>query len=556
VAIYGSGFTPDATITFSSATAAGAGFPLSVLGDPLVISNALGTFAAMVTVARGTPGGPLTIAASDGTYTARTTLQIEDPAALTPPAVPITPTTAISTTLTPTLPLSSTAATAAYFAEGYTEQANTPGHAGFTETLSLFNPGSTPALATIQYVIAGRTTPLVVTRTVPAQAVLRESVNGDVGPNQQVAAIVTSPETIYVTRSIERIDGSGAHLGGSTASAAAPSTTWLFPEGYTGASFQEYLTLLNPSPTPATVQVTLAPQATSGGARPSTTITLAPLSRSTVNVRALAAGRSTKSVGLLVTSSTPIVAERVEYFGAGVGSDKAGTTVSNGSTVAALTLDEPATVLGAGDQHYLTLLNPATTGNPVSVQVQYAGPDGQILGHTTVQVAPAARQTIASAGMLGSAQVTFSVVLTATGPIAAEAAQYTGGSPNTGMHPGFDTPAVPGAQALQYLPNLSTQLADQTAVNRTLTLFNPGTADTTVAVSYFGVTGTPVQTSYTVPAGGIVTASVNQAAGSALPAGPLAAVLRVLDGNAGVVASSVGVTAGGHSVLQTTGMAP
>ena len=91
---------------------------------------------------------------------------------------------------------------------------------------------------------------------------VRESVNTDVGPNKLVAAQVSSPGTIYASRTIARVAANGARLDGSTAQGVAtPGTSWGFPEGYTGATFQEYLTLLDPGQTVANVAITLAPQA-------------------------------------------------------------------------------------------------------------------------------------------------------------------------------------------------------------------------------------------------------------------------------------------------------
>ena len=88
--------------------------------------------------------------------------------------------------------------------------------------------------------------------------------NTDVGADKVVAAQVTSPQRVYVTRTMTRIAPDGARLDGSaTLPVAAPATTWGFPEGYTGVTFQEYLTLLNPTASPANVTILLAPQADS-----------------------------------------------------------------------------------------------------------------------------------------------------------------------------------------------------------------------------------------------------------------------------------------------------
>ena len=72
---------------------------------------------------------------------------------------------------------------------------------------------------------------------------------------------------------------------------------------------------------------------------------------------------------MLITSDKPIVPERVLYFGDGAGSGKFGSTVSRGSaapvTRIALPTGDPAPdgagTQAAGNQEFITLLNPTTT---------------------------------------------------------------------------------------------------------------------------------------------------------------------------------------------------
>ncbi|HWE61679.1 MAG TPA: hypothetical protein VHB98_08210 [Chloroflexota bacterium] len=566
VAVSGSGFNSNATITFSTLAPDGTFQPAAVAGDPLVIATALGTFSAMIVVPRGTPKGTLEVAATDGTYTATTTLQIMDPAALTSPAVPGTATTTAPGTVSPTPPSTPTPqvtpalATTAYFAEGYTGQAATNGRASFTETLNILNPSSSAAQATITYIIQGSVTPLVLTRTIAPSTVLREPVNADVGPDKQVAAIVSSAQRLVVSRAITRTAAEGTRLDGSASEGArAPSTTWGFPEGYTGFSFQEYLTLLNPGTATATAHVTLAPQGNSASAAQTLNLTVPPMSRVTANIRALNAASKTKSVGMLISSDQPIVAERVEYFGDGAGSGKFGSTVSSGITAPATLLYAGygnVTAGPAGNEQYLTLLNPSSAAGPVTVTIRAADAGGHTLGTTSVTVFPGTRKTVAASALAGSGPATlFSATLQATGPIEAESAQYFGGSPNSGTHPGVAFPALPAAGGDQFLSDISTQLPDGTPVTRTLYLYNPGATAVMVAATYFGASGNPVRATYTVPAGGIIVVPVNQAVSGQLAAGALGAELTVAGGS-GVIASAVGVTGDGRSATEDMGVSP
>ena len=218
------------------------------------------------------------------------------------------------------------------FAEGYTGLAATNGRATFTEVLSAVNPWNQTVPLTFTYLVVGRKAPIVVTHVLAPMAAMRELVNSDIGSNKEVSAVVSSARRLIVSRTILRQSLTGGHLDGSTTpGAGTPSTSWYFAEGYTGQSFQEYLLLFNPSAATAAVTIVLAPQAPSTkGARVATQY-VQPLSRATVNIGTLNRGGPAQGVGMIVTSTVALVAERVEYYGAGSGSGKFGTIVALGS---------------------------------------------------------------------------------------------------------------------------------------------------------------------------------------------------------------------------------
>jgi hypothetical protein len=173
-----------------------------------------------------------------------------------------------------------------------------------------------------------------------------------------------------------------------------------------------------------------------------------------------------------------------------------------------------------------------------------------------VTVAPGTRQTIIANNVLGSAPISpFSVALSATAPIEAESAQYYGGSPNIGQHPGVDFPGVTGASTDAFLTDLSTQLADGTAVNRNLYLYNPGAAAISIGATYFGSTGATASATYTVPAGGILLVNVETDTQSSIPPGPLAAELKLASGSSGGFgAYAVGLTNDNLSATEDVGI--
>ena len=292
----------------------------SATPTPTAVSSATATG-----TATAAPSAPGATATSTGTASAATT-------ATGTAAVTATATGTGVAAATPTASPGTGSPTTAYFAEGYTGTAAGNGRATFTETLNLLNPGTTPAPVTITYYVQGASAPMTITRTVSPTSVLRESVNSDVGADKVVAAQVTSPQRVYVTRTMTRTAPDGSRLDGSaTLPVAAPATAWGFPEGYTGSTFQEYLTILNPNSSSAHVSILLAPQADTAAGAKTLTLTVPALSRSTANIRSLNQAGSAKSVGMLISSDQPIVPERVLYFGDGAGSGKFGSTVSSGS---------------------------------------------------------------------------------------------------------------------------------------------------------------------------------------------------------------------------------
>ena len=606
---------PGATLTITGDGFAGLN-PISFLsgGAPLttsgtVTSDVSGHFVASVTLpTTATQSSVIQVLASDRVHVAVLVVQI---GSLTPTVTPVTQTSPTSTfvaggqptipiitpppshtptpgsrTPTPTTtatrvpgtpgtatpvvtPSSGPNLTTAYFAEGYTGQAKTNGRASFGEELAILNPNGAPAVVSIRYyALTGHSGPLVVSRVLRAGSVLRESVNQDVGPDQIVAAVVTSPQHLYVTRTINRTGTDGRRLDGSTTGpAAAPAASFGFAEGYTGASFQEYLTLFNPATAAARVTIRLAPQAASGAGGRIFTLSVPALSRVTKSVREVNVGTGTSSVGMLVSSSIPLVAERVEYFGDGIGSGKFGATVSGGLPPASDQLRIGTGFSGGsttgtrgqaqptGDQEYVTLLNPNLAGKAASVTVGFNDDAGRALGDgLTVSVPPGTRRTVGANAAIGArATGPFSVTISAADKVGiqAEAAQYFGGSPNLGRHPGAALAALTAPVGDAYFADLSTGGADGAVLNRIVYLYNPLTSACHVAASYVGPTGATVRASYTVGANGIVAIDIGKEVRNVIQVGAVGGSFHSDDGY--FVASSIARTADGQSAIESVG---
>jgi hypothetical protein len=257
------------------------------------------------------------------------------------------------------------------------------------------------------------------------------------------------------------------------------------------------------------------------------------------------------------------VPERVLYFGDGAGSGKFGSTVRSGISAGSSRLSIAYGSSGGivngdlnGDQAFITLQNPASSGS-VQVTATFYGAGGHLRGQASaVTVSAGTRQTIIANNVLGSAPLApFSVVLSATGPIMAESAQYYNGSPNVGQHPGVDFEAVPQGGSDLFLSDLATTQPDGAAVNRVAFLYNPGTVNITVAATYFGGSGATTPKTYTIPAGGITTVGVNSDTAS-IAAGPIGAEFVLTSPSAGsFLVYGVGRTSDNLSATEDVGTA-
>jgi len=453
--------------------------------------------------------------------------------------------------------------TTLYFAEGYTGLYSTNGKATFNETLSLLNANPFTATATITYLIQG-SNPVSLVRSVPPSSTLRESVNADIGPDKIAAAIVSSPSRITAERIIQRVGGNGATLDGDS-SLGNPNLgqTFYFAEGYTGITFQEYLTVANPTTSDAHITVTFAPQANAITSTLSETFTVPPLGRYTRNIRGDTLGFANKSLGMVVTSDQPIMAERVLYFGDGIGSAKYGSTAKAGiQTVANQYLFAYGSAGGSGqaqqpgDQSYVTVLNPSTSPVSATIVAQFYDVNGRSLGTASLVVAPGTRQTINANAVVNNTSGVYATILTSSSPFVAEKPQYYGGSPNAGAHPGVAPSGAPTGVKSAAFPDLGLTDAAGQQEQQTVFLYNPTTAPITVTGSYYATNG-GTSVAYRVAANSITTVNVDTDAGN-LPRGPLGATFVVTSAgtNDQFVATAVGNTADGRSYTANQGALP
>jgi peptidoglycan/xylan/chitin deacetylase (PgdA/CDA1 family) len=211
------------------------------------------------------------------------------------------------------------------FAEGYTGT-------NFQEYLVIANVTSNTASVNVKLEYTNGTT-----QTVPVTVSALRQVNFDVNnafahpqpgsiPTASVSAEVTSTPASLVVERVMYFHFGPKLVSGVTdvvgEAGPASHTLYTFAEGFASTTFDEFLTLQNPTDNAETVNINLY---TTQLAKQVTRV-LQPYSRSTESINGLLSNPGSLSVSMSVQSSSgPIVAERPMYFT--YGSSKGGTDV-------------------------------------------------------------------------------------------------------------------------------------------------------------------------------------------------------------------------------------
>ncbi|MBN2027293.1 MAG: M28 family peptidase [Actinobacteria bacterium] len=192
-----------------------------------------------------------------------------------------------------------------YFAEGCTRE-------GFETWVLLANPGEGQASATVHLILEDASvTPVDV--DLPPHSRRTVFVNDMVGEERDVSARIEASIPICVER-VMYFDYHGMWEGGHASSGLSlPRQDFLFAEGYTGAGFEEWLTLYSPresggdNGTDVTLNCLFQ-----GVEEQSFDIHLEPDRRHTLNINQLVG--EGKDVSMELSADEPFLAERPMYF--------------------------------------------------------------------------------------------------------------------------------------------------------------------------------------------------------------------------------------------------
>ncbi len=358
-------------------------------------------------------------------------------------------------------------------------------------------------------------TPRLLRVTVPAGAARLVDVGGARG-DLEAALVVNAPRVISVQRVVRRaLPGGRALTPDVTPGVMAPSRHWLFPEGYVGLTYHEYLTLFNPGARGARVTIRVALQGADPGAARVVALTVPSLGQGVLDVGTLARGLGGKSVGTMVESSEPVVGARTLYWGAGRGMARFGADVKPGLALASTRWYLTGASAAGRDRTFVTVVAPR---HDALVTVQVRDARGVTLRALRMRVRAGHRETLQLLYVLRTAGP---VQLTAQAdePVALEAPQYNSGSPNQARHAGDVITAVAHATGYAHLPYLNTGSRATAAL---IDLYNPGQDAIGVAVRGFDGEGRQALRRIVVPAGATI---VYDVARLGLPRGTLGATL-------------------------------
>jgi len=269
----------------------------------------------------------------------------------------------------------------------------------------------------------------------------------------------------------------------------APGTTWYLAEGYTGLTFHETVSILNPDPAVAArVQLQLLPFG--GRAGRTVSVTVAPHSNLVTDINALLPGQS---VAVIATSDRPVVVERTLTFSTpgptGNGVTGYGMTTRAGSNTPATSwlLAEGTTVTRF--QTFLTILNPNVT--PALVTASFFSRGGASLGSKTIVVDGRSRANIKLNDLFYASGVAS--VVTSNQPIVVERPEYFG-SPNGYRVAGSDVFGRNGAGVRWSFPAGNTQ-----GRSEFLLVFNPSATTVPIDVMAYGGNGQTLTKRVLVP---------------------------------------------------------
>jgi hypothetical protein len=320
-------------------------------------------------------------------------------------------------------------------------------------------------------------------------------VNAEVPWEDDVSVVLESSVPVAVERALYFNRG-GGNSGGSLARGAnKASSQFFFSEGTVRPGFEEYLAVFNPS---AIVEARIGVELRGAGKDPiETTCNVAPLSRLTVKVNDLA---EQGDYSMVLRSSTPVVAERSEYF---VYND----ILTGSHSASGAVRPSGRWYFAEGTTRdffdgYLSVFNPCAVDTWLEVRMVTS--DGALVKED-LDLAAGERKTLYLDAYLPP-EIDYSLSVSSLLPITAERSVYFRSHNIAG---GFCSPGVTQASDRWLFPEGCTG----PGFTEYLAIFNPQASPQLATVEFLRGDGETVSREYMLPAEGRVTIDVGIEAG-------------------------------------------
>ncbi|HVA88866.1 MAG TPA: DUF5719 family protein [Chloroflexota bacterium] len=398
-------------------------------------------------------------------------------------------------------------------------------------SIAMLNPSDAPATVhmTFLYQVGPEQK---YTQIVPAHREVSVGLGLVAGTGRQVSTILESDRQISAASTITY----GAADSSTALGASGPATTWYLAEGYTNASFSEYLHIMNPNNAYATIDVRFLPF----NNRPAREVrfTMQPESNIQINAGQYMPGLS---ISAIVTADHPVVVERSMHFGRGGrgAHDKIGVT--SASTIWQFAHGESA----PNRQTFFTILNPNQAA-PAAVTATFYDHTGRPVGSTTVIVDPLHRGNIKLNDVLPVAQV--ATVLTSNVPVVVERPSYSGPADLSQAMDGSVVFGQNGGGLSWAFPGGTTEPGNVSQIF----LFNPGLKTVSVRATFYSDLGVMTTQDYSLAPNSDTVIGINSVPG--LPQGRYGVVLKSTNGGV-FLAEQSNVNAGLQQMGSTQGIA-
>lgn len=380
-----------------------------------------------------------------------------------------------------------------YFAEGYTGP-------DFDTDFTIMNPGSSTANVTIKFYLQGSS--MEKTLSVGANSRITVDARDVVGDDREVGARITSSAPVIAERSMifryrGSIDGGSALVGKTEL-----SKEFYLAEGYTGAGFDTWITVINPNASDAPLKVTY--MLPGGSTIVKTHYVVGANRRLTINVNTDVPS-SDVSTKIESVKGTPILVERPMYFAytpSNGGGLYRGGHVGAGLTSPGKKFDFAEGYTGPGFDEWITVQNPGTSAAVVTLT--YLLDNGSPVTES-FNVPAQARFTRLVNAMVPNRSLSANV--SSDRPIVVERPMYFNYNGWTGGH---NAPGATSRYRHAFLPDL-----DTTAFTDTwLTIANANAVPATVTFRFFDEAGRVLIRNGSVAANSRGTFKVNDLAGN------------------------------------------